>query len=97
MAFFCHPEPENAFTCKSSFTPYVPPQEQISLQDHIPQSVKEEKKKDNGIEYLPGERLLIKLGKQQKKKLRSKIRQTSKAHLNVDRISKSLSRVLKLV
>jgi hypothetical protein len=87
MAFFCHPEIENAFTCRSSFTPYVPPVEQISLQDHIPESVKEEKKKDGGVEYLPGERLLIKIGKQRKKAPK----------LDVDRLSKSLSRVLKQV
>ena len=76
---------QNIFTCRSSFTPYVPPQEQISLQDHVPQSVKEERKKDGGIEYLPGERLLIKLGKQRKKKKQS---------LDVDRVAESLSRVL---
>ena len=83
MAFFCHPEIENAFTCRSSFTPYVPPVEQISLQDHIP----EEKKKDGGIEYLPGERLLIKIGKQRKK---------ATPKVDVERINKSLSRVLKI-
>ena len=82
MAFFCQPEPENNFTCRSSFTPYVPPVEHISLQDHTPESVKEEKKKDGGVVYLPGERLLIKMGKQKQK-------------LDVKRISKSLSRVLK--
>ena len=86
MAFQCHHEAEeqSIFTCRSSFTPYVPPQEQISLQDHVPQSVKEEKKKDGGVEYLPGERLLIKLGKQKKKK----------KSLDVDRVAQSLSRVL---
>jgi len=78
-------EKQNIFTCRSSFTPYVPPQEQISLQDHTPESVKEERKKDGGVEYLPGERLLIKLGKQRKKKKKS---------LDIDRVSKSLSRVL---
>lgn len=88
MDFFCHPEIENAFTCRSSFTPYVPPVEQISLQDHIPESVKEEKKKDGGVEYLPGERLLIKIGKQ---------RQKASPKVDVQRISKSLSRVLKKV
>ena len=72
---------QNIFTCRSSFTPYVPPQEQISLQDHVPQSVKEEKKKDDGVEYLPGERLLIKLGKQRKKK---------KKHLQTHHKSKRL-------
>jgi hypothetical protein len=84
MAFFCHPEPDNAFTCQSSFTPYVPPEEKISMQDHIPEAVKEAKKKDGGITYLPGERLLIQIGKQKPK-------------VDVDRISKSLSRVLRLV
>ena len=83
MAFFCHPEPENNFTCRSSFTPYVSPVEQISLQDHVPESVKQEKKKDGEVVYLPGERLLIKMGKQKQK-------------LDVKRISKSLSRVLSL-
>ena len=83
-------EREHIFSCRSSFTPYVPPQEQISLQDHIPESVKEEKTKDGNIEYLPGERLLIKLAKQRKKKKGS----SSGAKLDVDRVAKSLSRVL---
>ena len=87
MAFQCHHETEeqSLFTCRSSFTPHVPPQELISLQDHVPESVKEEKKKDGGVEYLPGERLLIKLGKQRKKKPKT---------LDVDRVTRSLSRVL---
>ena len=88
MAFHCHHEAESQsiFTCRSSFTPYAPPQELVSLQDNIPESVKEEKKKDGGVEYLPGERLLIKLGKQRKKK-KSKT-------FDVDRVAQSLSRVL---
>jgi hypothetical protein len=93
MAFFTStdlPERESIFTCRSSFTPYVPPQEIISLQDHVPQSVKEEKKKDGDIEYLPGERLLIKLAKQRKKEKGK----TPKPRLDVDRVAKSLSRVL---
>jgi hypothetical protein len=85
MAFFCHRDVESIFTCRSAFTP-VPKAEPISLQDHIPESVKEERKKDGGVEYLPGERLLIKLGKQKKK---------AAPKLDVDRISKSLSRLLK--
>jgi hypothetical protein len=91
MAFFTSTdlaEKNNIFTCRSSFTPYVPPQEQISLQDNVPESVKEEKKKDNGIEYLPGERLLIKLAKQRKKEKGGK-----RATLDVDRVSKSLARI----
>ena len=93
MAFFTSAdlaERENIFTCRSSFTPYVPPQEQISLQDNVPESVKEERKKDNGIEYLPGERLLIKLAKQRKKE---KVK-TPKPRLDVDRVSKSLARII---
>ena len=88
MAFQCHHEAgeKSIFTCRSSFTPYVPPQEQISLQDNIPESVKDEKKKDGGVKYLPGERLLIKLGNQRKKK--------KKKTLDVDRVAQSLSRVL---
>jgi hypothetical protein len=95
MAFFTSAdaaERENIFTCRSSFTPYVPPQEQISLQDHVPESVKEEKKKDGGIEYLPGERLLIKLAKQRKKEKKGS--GSGCAKLDVDRVAESLSRVL---
>ena len=92
MAFFTSAdlnEKDNIFTCRSSFTPYVPPKEEISLQDHVPESVKEEKKKDNGIEYLPGERLLIKLAKQRKKEKGNK-----RVTLDIDRVSKSLSRII---
>jgi hypothetical protein len=84
MSYFCREIDENTFTCRSSFSPYVPPVEQISLEDNIPESVKEERKKSNGIEYLPGEKLLIQIAKQRKKA----------RTIDVDRISKSLSRVL---
>ena len=96
MAFFTSTdlaERENIFTCRSSFTPYVPPKEIISLQDHVPQSVKEEKTKDGGIEYLPGERLLIKLAKQRKKEKGSVVSKKLET-LDVDRAAKSLARVL---
>lgn len=73
---------DSIFTCRSSFKPFVPPTEQISLQDHIPESVKKEKKKSNGIEYLPGERLLIKLAK------------TREKEIDIDRVTQSMSRVL---
>jgi hypothetical protein len=85
-AFQCHGDPierQNIFTCRSSFTPFVAPVEQISLQDHVPESVKQEKKKSGGIEYLPGERLLIKLAKQRKKE-----------KIDIDRVTQSMSRVL---
>jgi hypothetical protein len=84
-AFQCHGDQENSiFTCRSSFTPYVPPEERISLQDHIPDSIKEEKKKSDGIVYLPGERLLIQLAKQRRKKDK----------IDMNRITQSMSRVL---
>jgi hypothetical protein len=82
MAFFCHRDiSSNNFSCQSQFTPKVV--EQISLNPI-------EKKKDNEVVYLPGERLLIKLGKQQRK-IRKKRKDPD---LDVDRISKSLSRIL---
>ena len=74
---------ESIFTCKSSFKPFVPPAEQISLQNHVPESVKQEKKKSGGIEYLPGEKLLIKLAKHRKKE-----------KIDIDRVTQSMSRVL---
>jgi hypothetical protein len=83
MSYFCREIDENTFKCSSSFSAYVPP-EQISLEDNIPESVKEERKKNDGIKYLPGEKLLIQIAKQRKK-----------TTIDVDRISKSLSRVLK--
>ena len=88
FAFNSHDdERQNIFTCRSSFTPYVPPEEKISLQDHIPESVREDKKKSGGVEYLPGERLLIQLGKQRQKKQKTKT-------VDIERVTQSLSRVL---
>jgi hypothetical protein len=69
------------FTCRSISIPKVV----ISLADNIPESVKVEKKK--GYEFLPGEKLLISLAKQKKKSKKKK-------DIDVDRISKSMSRVL---
>jgi hypothetical protein len=86
-AFQCHGDPvekHSIFTCRSSFTPYVPPEERISLQDHVPESIKEEKKKCDGVVYLPGERLLIQLAKQRRKKDK----------IDMTRITQSMSRVL---
>ena len=101
MAFYSHQDQcnrDNIFTCKSNFTPYIPPAEKISLQDKIPDSVKEEKKKNKGVEYLPGERLLIQLHKQRKKenKREDKEREDRRENnMDVDRITSSLSRILK--
>ena len=80
MSFFthCQDEQDNLFTCKSSFVPFVSPEEQPSLS--------EEKPKKDEVKYLPGERLLIKLGKKKKKE--------RKDNIDVGRISASLTRVL---
>lgn len=75
-------DPTSVFCCRSSFTP----KPVITLLDPIPESVKEERKKDKGFVYLPGERLLLSLSKQKPK---------AKIPLDVDRLSESLNRVLR--
>ncbi len=75
-------DPVSVFCCRSSFTPKTV----ITLLDPIPESVKEERKKDKGIVYLPGERLLLSLSKKKPK---------TKTPLDVDRLSESLNRVLR--
>ena len=71
---------KHAFSCSSRFTPYVEPEPM----DPEPAEYKAMKKRDGGIEYLPGERLLIELGKQKKKKKK----------IDVKKITESLGRVL---
>jgi hypothetical protein len=62
----CHQDQGNGFfSCNSYF---VQVEQECPLDDPVPESVKQEKKKDNGITYLPGEKLLIQLSKQRKKK-----------------------------
>ena len=74
-------EVSNFFSAYSSFKSPEPE----GLEDVEPEEYKEEKRKSKGIEYLPGEKLLIKLGKQKKKK---------KCKPDVEKISESLTRVL---
>ena len=69
----CHNNNENScFSTRSEFRTVAQPQQ--------PEQTKKLPNK-----YLPGEMLLIKLGKQERKK---------KENIDVDRITKSLSRVL---
>lgn len=77
----CHQDDQcdNVFKCKSYFTPKLI----ISLHDPVPEIVKEEKIKSKGYKLLPGEALLLKLGKQQKKE-----------PIDVDKITKRMRRVL---
>ena len=67
MTFACHQNEGNLFfNCNSQFIPYR--EEICPLEDNVPEAVKIEKKKNKGINFLPGERLLIKLNKEKRKK-----------------------------
>jgi hypothetical protein len=75
----CHTEESNGFfNCQSYFQ-----QEICPLADPVPESVKIQKKN----EYLPGEKLLIKLNKEKRKK---------KDNIDIARITESLKRILPL-
>ena len=83
MIGFCHQDnTESLFVCKSSFIPAPEPvlsnpQQFESPHPQIKQTTT----------YLPGERLLIKLGKEKQKK-KGEI-------IDVERIARSLGRILK--
>jgi hypothetical protein len=92
MSFFRTDAREsNPFGCTSSFTPYVPP-EQIDDGLIQPDIVKQKTKKKNEIQYLPGEKLLIKIGKQRKAK---KLKHDDT--VDIERVTQSLSRVLNVL
>ena len=55
-----------------------------SIEDAVPESIKQEKKKNKGIVYLPGEKLLIELNKQKKK---------ATGKLDIKRVRASLMRI----
>ena len=85
----CHNQNSNGFFgCTSYFTPVVEP-EICPLADPIPEAVKIQRKKNNGINYLPGEKLLIQLSKQRNK-------QKKQSTLDVERVTASLGRILSL-
>jgi hypothetical protein len=74
----CHNQNENSyFSTRSEFRSVIAPQQPIIVE--LP-------KAKDAPKYLPGEKLLIKLGKERKS--------TKKENIDVDRITKSLSRVL---
>ena len=94
MAFYTCQDVENdIFTSKSSFRPYIPMVPQISLEDHVPDIEKIERKKNNDTKFLPGEKLLIKLEKQKQKQKKKK---GHKNNIDIERIQNSLTRVLKV-
>jgi hypothetical protein len=84
----CHLDNEtNPFLSHSYFTPFKPEPEICPLNDVVPEIVKLSKS-NNEVTYLPGEKLLIGLGKQRKKK------KEKKNNIDIDRLTESLSRVL---
>ena len=108
MSFVCHQdntlEPSNFFGCTSFFMP-VEEQEVCPLNDNVPESVKNMEKKNNGIHFLPGEKLLIQLSKQKKKladrsssyNTRTILRDQNDLviqDLNIDRVAASLGKIL---
>jgi hypothetical protein len=89
MSFACHLDEGSGFFSASSY--FNPLDTEICpLEDTIPEAVKIERKKNNGITYLPGEKLLIKLSKQRKKQKKTK------SNLDVERVTASLGRILPL-
>ena len=99
MAFFtCKDNENDIFTCKSSFTKYVPPIEKLSIQDNVPELEKKERKKNNNVLYLPGEKLLLQLEKekQKHKKKKEPDRTGLRDPLDIAKVQKSLSRVLRV-
>jgi len=82
MSFACHQNSgDDFFGCTSYFMPVEP--EICPLEDNVPEI---EKKKNNTIHYLPGEKLLIQLNKQKKKHTNN--------HIDVERITASLGKIL---
>lgn len=90
MSFVCHQdnplEPSNFFGCTSFFMPVE--EEVCPLNDNVPESVKNMEKKNNGIHFLPGEKLLIQLNT-----LKSK-QKKKPSELDIDRVAASLGKIL---
>ena len=81
----CHTQNESCyFSTRSDFKPFVSP---IAFVAPVAQSNRYTEVAPKDAKYLPGEKLLIKLGKDRKKEKKND-------NIDVDRLSKSLSRVL---
>jgi hypothetical protein len=89
----CHQDIEvcNFFGAQSYFVPYEEP-DICPLEDSEHPIIKEEKK-NKGVKYLPGEKLLIQIGKGRKKDKKKDKKKSS--NCDIDKISSSLSRVLR--
>jgi hypothetical protein len=87
----CHNQTSNGFFGCTSY--FMPVQEEVCpLEDSTPETIKLQEKKNNGINYLPGEKLLIQLSKQRKKQNLKK-----QSNLDVERVTASLGRILSRV
>ena len=82
------PKFQSIFSCKRQFEPAVVVEE-IDEDGQVFEELKPIKKK-KGPKYLPGERLLLKLNKQNKPKKKEPV------HIDIDKVSTSISNVLKL-
>ena len=80
----CHNNESCYFSTRSDFKPFVSP---IAFVAPVAQSNRYTEVAPKEAKYLPGEKLLIKLGKDRKKEKKND-------NIDVDRLSKSLSRVL---
>ena len=81
----CHNnQNESYFSTRTDFKPFVSP---IAFVAPVSQSNRNTEVAPKEAKYLPGEKLLIKLGKDRKKEKKND-------NIDVDRITKSLSRVL---
>ena len=81
----CHTQNESCyFSTRTDFKPFVSP---IAFVPPVAQSNRYTEVAPKEAKYLPGEKLLIKLGKDRKKEKKND-------NIDVDRLSKSLSRVL---
>ncbi len=88
----CHTQNESCyFSTRSDFKPYVSP---IALVAPVAQSNRYTEVAQKEAKYLPGERLLIKLGKDRKKEKEKKNDNIDVDKCDISRITKSLSRVL---
>ena len=83
------PKFQSIFSCKRQFEPAVVV-EDIDEDGQVFEELKPLKKKKKGPKYLPGERLLLKLNKQNKEKKKSPV------HIDIDKVSTSIKNVLKL-
>lgn len=86
-----HDENNNLLASKSHFVPYKEPEAEP---EPCMMNMFEEKRKRNEVEYEPGIKLLMKLGKLREKEKKN-VKEKKDSTPDINRLSDSLSRVLK--